>query len=210
MLRNSFHSSRRKTPFVNAGFTLIELLVVISIIGLLSSIVLASVNTARAKARDARRVADIKEIEKALQLFYDANGSYPDETTADGSIAGWEASTRGNFMEYLEPYLAKIPKDPLNQDTGTINMFFSPRPQDGNFFYVYHRYETNWSCPNVPPYSKGYAVLGVRAFETKSIFNLPKAACGPDPCTGGPYPGFNPPTCRDWSGEYDYSIFLFP
>ena len=59
------------------GFTLIELLVVIAIIGILSSIVLASLNSARKKGRDARRVADIKQIQLALELYYDANSNYP-------------------------------------------------------------------------------------------------------------------------------------
>jgi prepilin-type N-terminal cleavage/methylation domain-containing protein len=59
------------------GFTLIELLVVIAIIGLLASIILASLNTARQKGRDAKRVSDIKEIQLALELYYDANSQYP-------------------------------------------------------------------------------------------------------------------------------------
>lgn len=59
------------------GFTLIELLVVIAIIGILSSIVLASLNSARQKGRDARRLADVKQIQLALELYYDANGQYP-------------------------------------------------------------------------------------------------------------------------------------
>jgi len=59
------------------GFTLIELLVVIAIIGILSSVVLASLNTARTKARDARRVSDIKQLQIALELYYDSNGTYP-------------------------------------------------------------------------------------------------------------------------------------
>lgn len=61
----------------NKGFTLIELLVVIAIIGLLSSVVLASLNSARTKARDARRVADIKQMQTALELYYDTNKRYP-------------------------------------------------------------------------------------------------------------------------------------
>ncbi len=61
----------------NKGFTLIELLVVIAIIGLLASIVLVSLNSARAKARDVRRVADLKQVQTALEMYYDTNGSYP-------------------------------------------------------------------------------------------------------------------------------------
>lgn len=58
------------------GFTLIELLVVIAIIGVLASIVLASLNSARRKARDARRIADIKELQLALELYFDSNDAY--------------------------------------------------------------------------------------------------------------------------------------
>ncbi|HEY4483033.1 MAG TPA: type II secretion system protein, partial [Candidatus Paceibacterota bacterium] len=60
------------------GFTLIELLVVIAIIGILSSVVLASLNTARVKARDARRISDINSLQLALELYSNDNsGKYP-------------------------------------------------------------------------------------------------------------------------------------
>ena len=59
------------------GFTLIELLVVISIIGLLSSVVMASLNTARIKARDALRRSEMTQLQLALETYYVDNGSYP-------------------------------------------------------------------------------------------------------------------------------------
>jgi prepilin-type N-terminal cleavage/methylation domain-containing protein len=83
------------------GFTLIELLVVIAIIGILSSVVLASLNSARKKGRDARRVADVKQMQLALELYYDNNSSeYPDDIYA--------AAPAG-----LSPtYISVVPKDP--------------------------------------------------------------------------------------------------
>lgn len=64
------------------GFTLIELLVVIAIIGILSSVVLASLNSARQKSRDARRIGDVKQLQLALEMYYDSNSGYPSTTAA--------------------------------------------------------------------------------------------------------------------------------
>lgn len=72
------------------GFTLIELLVVIAIIGVLASVVLASVNTARAKARDARRKSDLRTIRLALEFYYDRYGTYQVAGTGSGGCScGW-------------------------------------------------------------------------------------------------------------------------
>ncbi len=59
------------------GFTLIEMLVVVAIIGLLSSAVLVGLSEARTRARDARRIADIREIQNGLENYYFTNGTYP-------------------------------------------------------------------------------------------------------------------------------------
>lgn len=69
------------------GFTLVELLVVVAIIGILAAISVVALNTARARARDSRRVADVRQIQTALELYYNDWGTYPDSVTAGGAIA---------------------------------------------------------------------------------------------------------------------------
>jgi prepilin-type N-terminal cleavage/methylation domain-containing protein len=59
------------------GFTLIELLIVIAIITILSAIVFAALSEARAKGRDTARIVALKEVQKALSLYYSNEGSYP-------------------------------------------------------------------------------------------------------------------------------------
>jgi prepilin-type N-terminal cleavage/methylation domain-containing protein len=65
------HHSNNKS-----GFTLIELLVVIAIIGIISSVMLVSINKARSKARDARRKSDLNQIVKALEIYFNTNNTY--------------------------------------------------------------------------------------------------------------------------------------
>ncbi len=93
------------------GFTLIELLVVIAIIGILSSVVLASLNSARKKARDIRRMSDIAQLQKALEFYYDANNSYPNVSqSADHPNCENRAPT---LDTYLGQFIPVIPHDPL-------------------------------------------------------------------------------------------------
>jgi len=115
------------------GFTLIELLVVISIIGLLSSVVLASLDSARSKARDAQRIRDIDQIMTALELYYADNGHYPYSSGGCGATSpngAWCNSVQsqdanGNWIRHLgAPALAEYfpDGDPISpgQD-GTLN-----------------------------------------------------------------------------------------
>ena len=92
----------------NRGFTLIELLVVIAIIGILSSVVLASLNSARAKGRDARRISDLKQLQLALELYYEANSSlYPVANTAGGIVV---ATSLADVS--ADGFISTIPDDP--------------------------------------------------------------------------------------------------
>ena len=59
------------------GFTLIELLVVIAIIGLLSTLAVVALTSARTKARDSKRVADMKQVQTAMELYYSGTNGYP-------------------------------------------------------------------------------------------------------------------------------------
>lgn len=100
------------------GFTLIELLVVISIIGLLGSVVMASLNSARVKARDARRVSDIHEVRKALELYYSSQGTYPVLGTANGCSSP-TVTVVCQLAEEIGPnapsnlrFLSSMPRDP--------------------------------------------------------------------------------------------------
>lgn len=64
------------------GFTLVELLVVIAIIGVLSTLILLQLGTARAKARDAKRISDVSQIRTAIELYFDDNnGQFPTALT---------------------------------------------------------------------------------------------------------------------------------
>ena len=89
------------------GFTLIELLVVVAIIGLLATLSIVALNNARARARDARRVADVKQIQTALELYYNDYGIYP--ATGDVDPGGSIAS--GSTV-----YMSQIPTPPQPAD----------------------------------------------------------------------------------------------
>lgn len=102
------------------GFTLIELLVVISIIGVLSTLLLANFNATRLRARDAQRKSDLRNIQTALRLYYNDFGSYPLGTgDINGCGTGTTACTWGESFKIDEgnTYMPLLPEDPVATDT---------------------------------------------------------------------------------------------
>jgi prepilin-type N-terminal cleavage/methylation domain-containing protein len=101
------------------GFTLIELLVVIAIIGVLSSVVLASLNSARGKAQDARRMSDVHQIALALIQAADDNGGTFPSSGGKGVCLGTTGSCWGSVFTgsasvntAIQKYMPAIPADP--------------------------------------------------------------------------------------------------
>ncbi|OGG85863.1 hypothetical protein A2392_00405 [Candidatus Kaiserbacteria bacterium RIFOXYB1_FULL_46_14] len=88
------HSLQRGRAYRQAGFTLIELLVVIAIIGILASVVMASLGTARAKGADASIKSTINNARAQAELFYDDQtpNSYTSVCTATGGIGAMETA----------------------------------------------------------------------------------------------------------------------
>ena len=91
------------------GFTLIELLVVVAIVGLISSVVFASLRSAREKARDAKRLQDMKQISLALELYYNTNRTYPIIMAYVNPASDNNWST--TFATMLSPYLSPLPQE---------------------------------------------------------------------------------------------------
>ncbi len=160
------------------GFTLIELLVVIAIIGILSSVVLAALNTARGRANDARRLADMHSIQVALELYYSKNNAYP--YSNNSGCGGWESTgsdaTNGNFIAALTAD-GDLPKGVRDPNPGTENSC-------GNYAYYYYP-------PSYAGCVEGFYVLGIRTTD----------GYGASPYPGSP--GWSCPT-RNWQVEFSW------
>lgn len=80
------------------GFTLIELLVVIAIIGILSGIIMASLNGARANSRDGKRISDIAQLQLSLESYYDACKQFPPTLALTQGTGCPSGVTLGTFI----------------------------------------------------------------------------------------------------------------
>lgn len=124
---------------LSRGFTLVELLVVIAIIGILATMLLLQLGTARAKARDAKRIADVNQVASALELYYNDAASYPSVT-----------NLKPLLVDGATKYLGRIPVDPLapsctadyNGTGGCYGYAFSPTSGPATRYQVWAELET--------------------------------------------------------------------
>lgn len=106
---------RERNKKYNTGFTLIELLVVIAIIALLSSIALIALTSAREKSRDTNRVANMEEMNNALELFFTSNKGYPSGTVG--------------IPQGMKPgYVSSLPVSPTPADGVCDGAVHNPNP----------------------------------------------------------------------------------
>jgi prepilin-type N-terminal cleavage/methylation domain-containing protein len=124
-----------------SGFTLIELLVVIAIIGLLSTLSIIALNSARARARDAKRISDVKQMQIALEMFYNENNAYPVSTAV---IPGASISSTGG-----EPFLRAVPTPPSPYDGSVCNTDIG----ESGYMKTKYNYIMHSSDGSIPSYS---------------------------------------------------------
>ena len=93
-----------------------------AIIALLASVVMASLNSARSKSRDARRKSDLHELSLALNLYYQDNNSYPTCDQLGYPSACMWSSWSGWVNMLPSQYISKVPVDPQNIDLGNCNL----------------------------------------------------------------------------------------
>ncbi len=126
-LHKIYHMTKKRKFFNSSqkGFTLLELLLVIVIIGILSSFMIVNYIGVRQRARDAKRKADLRQIQSALELYRSDQGSYLTHTTFPYQLNTTNCVTSNAFTGGTATYMKLIPCDP----SGTSYW------NNGNYYY---------------------------------------------------------------------------
>jgi prepilin-type N-terminal cleavage/methylation domain-containing protein len=116
----------RKKILQIKAFTLVEIMVVIAIIGILSTLIMVSLDNTKMTARNTRRLADIKQLQLALKLYYNDVGSFPVSITPGSPIAANGVS-----------YLLRVPANPKPRaDNGCLDQEYTYTQLEGGKRYM--------------------------------------------------------------------------
>jgi prepilin-type N-terminal cleavage/methylation domain-containing protein len=107
------------------GFTMIEVVVAIAIIGILATIVYASLGESRKKARDVQRVSDLQQVQLALRLYKDVHGFYP----------GFERDDDNNIVLIPDRYENGVALSSLTELSSFFGGSVPQDPQGGEYYY---------------------------------------------------------------------------
>ncbi len=128
------------------AFTLIEVLIVIAIIGLLTTIVLVSITSTRAKARDNRRMAELLTLAKSLEFYYSEQGQYPES-------ADWiKVEENATFTTAMAPYISRTPEDPSYDSANEYSYQYTTETTGGLEYKV---------CATMETYENPYCLSSV-------------------------------------------------
>ena len=144
------------------GFTLIELILVAGIFGIFAVGIMAVANPSQQvlKANDGRRKADLTQIQRGLEGYYQDNGRYPQATSnkiSTPAVIEWGAS--------WQPYMNVLPKDPHSPRTYVYYV-----SSDGQSYLLYASLERGTVDPQ--------ACNGGAACTSLSTYGIAATACG--------------------------------
>ena len=146
----------------NNGFTLIELIVVIGILSILAVVGLVAINplVQFQKADDLRRKADLSQIQKALETYYQDNGSYPLSSVISPlykiTVPGQQTPTIIDWGHQWQPYMNLVPKDPgasknyVYYSTGQSYYLYASLDRGNKDPQSCQNLNANGECQNVP------------------------------------------------------------
>jgi prepilin-type N-terminal cleavage/methylation domain-containing protein len=167
------------------GFTLIEILIVVAIIAILSSVVLIGLGPTQRAGRDARRISDLRQVQNALELYYNRCGYYPGPTPTAasgpcGSFSqvtsdGWKALTATLTSVNTNIGVSTIPLDP----TAGHTYYYGTNGTGSSYIVAATLEDPNNSVFSgyTPPSVTGYTITGSPG--TGSTFPSSISSCAP-------------------------------
>jgi prepilin-type N-terminal cleavage/methylation domain-containing protein len=159
------------------GFTLLELIIVMALLGILGMMGAAMYTTSIMKGRDAKRIADLKAIQAALEIYKEEYGTYP-------TTGNWLLSTSGSatwLTGLTSSYIKALPVDPKNSGG-------SPPNTNGNYNYAY--WSGNWCGLTAGSYyilatrmedTNGTACKSPKSAVISDTVSWPESSCGAAP-----------------------------